>query len=96
MAEHAEAQALKEAAERRQRSARSAVFGARAPQRPARSDFPPVQARPLPCIVSCSVRCVYHCSPPQPAVHDCSSISNGAAMLETACHRCSTYCSLQI
>ena len=52
MAEHAEAQALKEAAERQQRSARSAVFGAPAPQRPARSDFPPLQARSPTCKAS--------------------------------------------
>ncbi len=52
MAEHAEAQALKEAAERQQRSARSAVFGAPAPRRPARSDFPPLQARRTRCSLS--------------------------------------------
>ena len=46
LAEHAEALALKEAAERQLRSARSALFGAPAPQRPARSGFPPLQACP--------------------------------------------------
>ena len=43
LAEHIEAQALKEEAERKQAAAKSAVLGASAPQRPARTDFPPLQ-----------------------------------------------------
>ena len=43
LAEHTEAQALKEEVERKQAAAKSAVFGAPAPQRPARTDFPPLQ-----------------------------------------------------
>lgn len=43
LAEHTEAETLKEEAERKRTATRSAIFGAPAPQRPARTDFPPLQ-----------------------------------------------------
>ena len=48
LAEHREAQAVSEEAERKQRSASSALFGARAPPPCARSEFPSLKARPCP------------------------------------------------
>ncbi|CAK0784057.1 hypothetical protein CVIRNUC_007260 [Coccomyxa viridis] len=46
LAEHQEAQALTEEAERKQRSASSALFGAPAPPACTRSEFPSLKARP--------------------------------------------------
>ena len=46
LAEHREAQALAEEAERKQRSASSALFGTPAPPPCMRSEFPSLKARP--------------------------------------------------
>ena len=43
LAEHTEAETLKEEAERKRTATRSALFGAPVPQRPARTEFPPLQ-----------------------------------------------------